>query len=181
MSAINAIGSKVGFCASIVSQALGTAGTSMIGQNFGAGKQDRIKKIVYVSIICGLIFTIILSVIIILFPEEVFGLFDRTPQLLEMSHIYVVIAVMNFNAFALRSSLMAFVNGVGNAMLAFVIGVSDGIIGHICLAIVLGVFFNLGIMGFWLGDVFASYIPFVIGGIYFLLGFWKQRKLAIWT
>jgi putative MATE family efflux protein len=179
MATINAIGSKVGFCASVVTQALGTAGTSMIGQNFGAGKQERIKRIVYVSIVCGLTFTLILSVIMILFPEEVFGLFDRTPQILEMSHIYVVIAVMNFNAFALRSAFMAFVNGVGNAMLAFVIGVTDGIIGRICLAIALGVFLDLGIMGFWLGDVFASYIPFVIGGIYFLLGFWKHRKLAI--
>jgi Na+-driven multidrug efflux pump len=141
----------------------------MIGQNFGAGKHERIKRIVYVSIACGLTFTLILSVIIILFPEEVFGLFDRTPQILEMSHIYVVIAVMNFNAFALRSAFMAFVNGIGNAMLAFVIGVSDGIIGRICLPIVLGIFFDMGIMGFWLGDIFASYIPLVIGGMYFLL------------
>jgi Na+-driven multidrug efflux pump len=39
----------------------------------------------------------------------------------------------------------------------------------------------MGIMGFWLGDVFASFIPFVIGGIYFLTGIWKHRKLAIET
>jgi putative MATE family efflux protein len=175
MAAINAIGSKIGVCASVVTQALGTAGTSMIGQNFGAGKTDRIRRIVGISTFCGLIFTTILSLIIILFPEGVFGLFDRNRVVLETSHIYVIIAVMNFTAFALRSAMMAFVNGIGNGMLAFAIGVTDGIIGRVCLAILLGVTFKMGIMGFWLGDVFASFIPFVIGGIYFASGLWKRR------
>jgi putative MATE family efflux protein len=181
MSAVNAIGSRIGFCASIVTQALGTAGTSMIGQNFGAGKINRIKRIIRISLICGLVFTTSLSIIIILFPQGVFGLFDRNPVLLETAKMYVIIAVMNFTAFTLRSSLMAFVNGIGNAMLAFVIGISDGIIGRICLAIFLGVTCKMGIMGFWLGDVLASFIPFVIGGFYFLSGIWEHRKLVIQT
>jgi putative MATE family efflux protein len=179
MSAINAIGHKIGFCASVVTMALGTAATSMIGQNFGAGKTKRITKIVGSSIGCGLIFTTILSIIIALFPEEVFGLFDKNQLVLDMAHVYIIIAVMNFNAFALRSAMMAFVNGIGNATLAFVIGITDGIIGRICLAILLGVTCKMGIKGFWLGDVFSSFIPFVIGGSYFLTGTWKRRKLAV--
>jgi putative MATE family efflux protein len=179
MSAVNAIGTKIGTSANIVTQALGTAATSMIGQNFGAGKQDRVKKILYVSMGCGLVFTMILSLFIILMPERVFGLFDRNPDVLRMSHIYVIIAVMHFNASALRCPMMALVNGVGNALLSLVIGVTDGIIGRICLAILLGVTFNMGIRGFWFGDVFASYIPFVIGGLYFWIGLWKRRKLAV--
>jgi putative MATE family efflux protein len=179
MSAINAVGTKIGFCASIVTQALGTASTSMIGQNFGAGKHGRIQRIVNISIGIGLAFTFILSVIIILFPEQVFGLFDKNPLVLETAHIYVLIAVMNFNAFAPRSAMMAFVNGVGNAMLSFVIGIIDGIVGRVFLAIILGVAAEMGIMGFWLGDVFASYIPFIVGGIYFWSNRWKTRKLAV--
>jgi putative MATE family efflux protein len=179
ISAINAIGSKIGFCASVVTQALGTASTSMIGQNFGAAKTERIKRIVGISTFCGLVFTTALSFIIILFPEGVFGLFDQNQVVLETSHIYVIIAVMNFTAFALRSAMMAFINGIGNAMLAFTIGVADGIIGRVCLAILLGVTLKMGIMGFWLGDVFASFVPFVIGGIYFISGLWKHRKLAV--
>jgi putative MATE family efflux protein len=179
MSAVNAIGNKIGFCASIVTQALGTAGTSMIGQNFGAGKQDRIKRIVYTCIGCGLVFTITLSIFIIVFPEGVFGLFDHNPIVLRTARIYVTIAVLNFNAFALRTALMAFISGIGNGMLAFVIGIIDGIVGRICLAIIFGITFNMGIMGFWLGDVFSSYIPFVIGGIYFVLGNWKHRNYVV--
>jgi putative MATE family efflux protein len=179
MSTINAIGHKIGFCASVVTQALGTAATSMIGQNFGASKIERVERIISTSILCGLVFTTALSIIIVLFPEGVFGLFDRNRVVLETSHVYTIIAVMNLTAFALRSAMMAFVNGIGNAMLAFIIGVTDGIIGRICLAIFLGIMLKMGIMGFWLGDVFASFIPFVIGLIYLLIGVWKHRKLAV--
>jgi putative MATE family efflux protein len=179
MSAVNAIGHKIGFCASVVTQALGTAATSMIGQNFGASKIERIERIIIISILCGLVFTTALSIIIVLFPEGVFGLFDRNRVVLETSHVYIPIAVMNFTAFALRSAMMAFVNGIGNAMLAFVIGVTDGIIGRVCLAIFFGITLKMGIMGFWLGDVFASFIPFIIGLVYLLIGVWKQWKLAV--
>jgi putative MATE family efflux protein len=179
MAAVNAIGNKIGTSANIVTQALGTASMSMIGQNFGANKQERIRKIIYVSMGCGLIFTMILSFFMILFPEGVFGLFDRNPDVLRSSHIYVIIAVIHFNGFALRHPMMALINGVGNTLLSFVIGIIDGIIGRICLAILLGVTFDMGIRGFWFGDVFASYIPFVIGGLYFWMGLWKRRKLAV--
>jgi len=36
-----------------------------------------------------------------------------------------------------------------------------------------------GIMGFWYGNVFAGYVPFIVGGLYFSSGMWKHRKLAI--
>lgn len=179
MATVNAIGRKVGFVASVVTMALSSASTSMIGQNFGAGKPRRIKRTVAVSTALGLVFTAALSAVMILFPEQIFGLFDNNPQVLESSHVYVLIAVLTFNAFSLRGAMMAFVSGVGNSMLAFCIGIFDGIVGRIFLAIFLGKTLNMGILGFWLGDVFSSYIPFLIGGAYFASGVWKRRKLAI--
>jgi Na+-driven multidrug efflux pump len=38
---------------------------------------------------------------------------------------------------------------------------------------------GMGFMGFWYGNVFAGYIPFVIGGIYFWSGLWRKRKTVI--
>ena len=39
--------------------------------------------------------------------------------------------------------------------------------------------FEMGIMGFWLGDICASFMPFVICGIYFWSGKWKKSGLAV--
>ena len=56
-------------------------------------------------------------------------------------------------------------------------GLLDGVICRIGLAMLMGLVLEMGIMGFWLGNAFAGYVPFLIGGVYFLSGKWKTRKL----
>jgi putative MATE family efflux protein len=175
-STVNGIGVKIGQVAHVVTQALAAASTTMIGQNFGAGKQDRIRRIVYVTMACGLAFTVALSVVMLIFPEQIFGLFDANPQVRAMSHIYAVIAVLNYVASALRSPVMALSNGLGNSRMSLIIGLLDGIVCRIGLAVLMGVTLGMGIVGFWLGDVCAGFVPFVIGGVYFWSGAWKKRR-----
>lgn len=179
VSAVNSVGRKISECAMVVSNALSSAGTSMIGQNLGAEKLGRISKTVLSCIVIGLSFSVILSLIMVLFPEEVFRLFTSESEVLAMSHRYVLVAVLNFFGFSLRSPMMALMNGVGNSILSFCIGIIDAVLGRILLAVFLGVILEMGIMGFWLGDVFAGYIPAIVGGLYFLSGRWKNRKPII--
>ena len=51
----------------------------------------------------------------------------------------------------------------------------DGIICRIGFALLLGVYLNWGIRGFWYGNAFAGLMPFVIGSIYLISGRWKLR------
>ncbi len=178
-SAVNGVGGKIRQVSGLVTVSLGAAGTSMIGQNFGAGKKDRIKKIIYVSLGYGLVFVTVLSVFMMIFPEQIFGLFNSDPGVLELSHSYAIIAVMGFFASALRSPFMALINGLGNTKLAMVLGLLDGVIARVGLAMLLGIVMKLGIQGFWYGDALAGFIPFVIGGIYYWSGMWKRRRLAV--
>lgn len=181
VSAVNGVGTKIGQSASIVTQGLGMAGTSMIGQCFGARKLERIRKVVYVSLGLGLFFTLTLSALMALYPEEIFGLFNRDPEVMVMAHSYVVIAVLNFNAFALRQPMMALINGIGNGALTMVIGLLDGVVARVGLAVWMGISLDMGIMGFWYGGVLASYVPFVVGGIYFWTGLWMKKKPLVQT
>jgi hypothetical protein len=34
----------------------------------------------------------------------------------------------------------------------------------------------MGIMGYWLGGVFAGFVPFFVGGVFFWSGLWKKVK-----
>lgn len=175
-SAVSGVGNKLGQCAMVITNALSAASTSMVGQCLGAGKMGRIRRVVGVSTGIGLVSTALLSVCMMLWPQAIFGLFTGDENVLALASTYAVIAVLNFNAFALRGPMLALINGVGNARLAFVIGILDGIVGRIFLAMFLGLSLQMGVMGFWLGDVFASYIPFLLGGVYFLSGRWKRKK-----
>jgi len=179
ISAVNGIGSKIGMCASVVSNALSAAGTSMIGQNFGAGRWDRIRRTVYVSLAFGLAYSAVLSLFIVLFPEQIFGLFDTSQEVLAMSRRYVPIALLSFLGFAIRSPMMALISGMGRSTLSLAIGLLDGIVARVGLAWMLGSVFGMGIMGYWLGDCIASQIPFLIGGVFFWSGMYKKCKVVV--
>lgn len=179
VSAVNGVGNKISQVAMVVTNAFGTAGAAMIGQNFGARKFKRIEKVVYMSLLWGGLYCAVLSAIMMLFPEQIFALFNGEADVLAMSHMYAPIAALNIMGFALRQPMLSLSNGIGNAKLSFAVGIIDGVIARVGLAMIFGLVFDMGIMGFWLGDICASFMPFVICGAYFWSGAWKRRDLAI--
>jgi putative MATE family efflux protein len=174
-SAVTGVGIKLTQLSTIVTNALQSASTSIIGQSLGAGKPERIRRTVYTALFAGVSFTLLLSVIGILFPRQIFGIFSSDPDVLSMAGSYMTVAFMTFNGFAVRMPMNALIHGVGNGKLSIFVGLMDGIIVRIGLAIILGVSLNMGVKGFWLGHGLAGYTPFFIGGVYFWLGLWKKR------
>ena len=148
----------------------------MVGQNFTAGKFERVKKIQYASYIIGLSFAALLSTAVILWPEKVFSLFDDSPEVLSMSRTYVPVAVINILGFALRAPGLALCNGLGFASMNFVLGMMDGVVLRIGLSILLGITLGMGIYGFWYGSAIAGITFFVVMFPYLLSGRWKNRK-----
>lgn len=177
-SAVTGIGNKLGSITAVVTNALSTAGSSMVGQNLGAEKYDRIPKIIGVSMVADLAFAAVLSIATIFFPEAIFGIFNSDPEVLEMAMTYIPVAVLLYLGFALRSPFFALINGSGNARLNLCVGLLDGVVCRIGLAMLLGITMGMGIHGFWYGNALAGYMPFVIGGIYYVSGKWKTRRVV---
>lgn len=179
VSAVSGMGNKICQCSMVVSNAMATAGTTIIGQNFGAGKMDRIRRTVYVTLLISLAYNWLLASFMIVMPRQVFALFTKEEAVLDMASSYAVIAVLVFNGSALRVPLTALIGGQGNSKLSLVIGILDGIAARIGFSLLLGEVLGYGIMGFWLGDVMASHVPALIGGVYFWGGMWKKFRLPV--
>lgn len=177
--AVSGVGNKLNSVATIVTQAVATAGSTMVGQNFAAGKLDRVKSIFNNVLLFCMAFVIILSAVIILFPEQVFAVFDNSPDIIEMSHVYMPIAVISFMGFGLRAPCNSLINGQGFALLGFIVGILDSVVARISLSLLFGKVLDMGVFGFWLGTVIAGYVYAIIGGIYYISGKWKTRPLAI--
>ena len=178
-SAVNGVGNKLSSVMSVVTNAINNAGSAMIGQNLGAGKTNRVNRVIGSAMTFCLAVATVLSAIMVIMPRQVFGLFNSDPEVLEMAMEYVPIAVLSFYGFALRAPFNALINGLGHASLGLIIGLMDGVVARVGLAILLGVTLDLGIHGFWYGNVAAGYVPFIMGLIYYLSGKWKTRKLVI--
>jgi putative MATE family efflux protein len=178
-SAVTGIGSKLASIMSVITQAFSTSGAAMVGQCLGAGKYERIPKIIRTALIINLIFVSILISATVLFPKTIFGLFNNEEEVLEMALSYIPCAVMLYLGGALRSPFIALINGSGQSKLALSVGILDGVVSRIGLAILLGITFNWGIKGFWYGSAIAGYVPFLIGAVFFVSGKWKTQKLII--
>ena len=72
----------------------------------------------------------------------------------------------------------AFINGSGNYIVNFATALLDGIILRIGLSFLLGLTFEMGYFGFWLGDALAGFTPFFIGIVFYASNRWKKQNIV---
>lgn len=174
ISAFAGVANKINSVANLLSNALNTAGASMVGQNIGAKKFERVTKILQTIFTVSLSLATILSVTILIFPEKIFGAFTDDEKVLAVGEDYLPIAVMIFFGSACRAPMNALINGSGNTLANFLTALFDGIILRIGLAVLFGLGFEMRHLGFWLGDALAGFTPLVIGTALYFSGRWKK-------
>lgn len=174
-SALAGLYNKVNMMIGIVSQSFTTAGSTMVGQNLGAKKYERVPRIMMTVGVCGTIIAIACSIAIGFFSEPIYRMFTPDEAVLAVAHILVIPTILNFFGSATRSISFSLINGSGNTKLNFAVAIIDGMISRIGIAALLGFAMNMGCQGFWYGDALAGFMPFVIGMCYFLSGRWKNR------
>lgn len=178
-SAVTGIGGKLQMITNVFAQAMSTAGGSMIAQNLGAGKHDRVPRIIGVSFVLNGAVALVLILVTVAFPRAVFGLFTSDTAVLDMAMSYIPVTVLLYLSCVLRPPMNALINGSGNSKLNLAIALLDGVVMRIGLAMVLGLVCGLGIYGFWYGNALSSFMPFVIGGTYYLTGRWKTKSYIL--
>ncbi|MDO4355368.1 MAG: MATE family efflux transporter [Clostridia bacterium] len=178
-SAVTGVGAKLSSVTNVFASALSTAGGSMIAQNIGARKYDRIPRIIVTSFAVDGVVSVALSLVTILFPRAVFGLFTSDEAVLLMALEYIPVAVLQYASCVLRQPMSSLINGTGNSNLNLAVALLDGIVVRIGLAVVLGRVCGFGVYGFWYGSALSSFVPFFIGGVYYLSGRWRTREYIL--
>lgn len=179
VSALAGIANKLASVSNLISNSVNAAGASMVGQNIGAEKYERVPKIMITSFIITFITSTLLSAAILLFPDTIFGFFSNDKEVLLVAREYIPIAVLMFYGSAFRTPMNAMINGCGNYKVNFATAIFDGMILRIGLSVLFGLTLGYGYLGFWLGDALAGFTPFFIGIVYYFFGNWKTRKHII--
>lgn len=177
VSAFAGIANKISSISNLISNALNTAGSSMVGQNIGAKTYKRIPKIILTITACTMTIAIILSVLFYTFPNQIFSIFteEADADVLAIAMEYLPVAVLMFFGSACRAPANAIVNGSGNYKVNFATAIFDGLIMRIGLSVLFGLVLNFGYIGFWLGDALAGFTPMFIGIVFYISGKWKQE------
>jgi len=107
---------------------MGIAASTFTGQNIGARKFDRVKKGVYVSVGASALFTIIVSIFIILFREQVIGIFNSNPEVIKYG-VYSIWGYIPFYwGFSIYNTLCGALNGAGKTFQTMLVS-----IGAMCI------------------------------------------------
>ena len=162
----------------MVTNAIQPAVGAFVGQNIGAGKQERAKKVVGSALGIGIVFWAVIAVICLVFPRAVFGLFSNEAPVLDLAVDYLKISVWNYLAWAIMSPALGLMSGVGASTLQLGVSLVDGVVARIGLSLLLGITLSMGLSGFWIGSTLATYVTVILGWAYFFAGRWKTRRLV---
>jgi putative MATE family efflux protein len=177
ISAVNGVGNKLRSLSTLVVQSVGTAASTMLGQNLGAKKHDRVSKIVHISLGLNVAYVALLSLVLLVFPTQVFRLFTSDAEVLAWAPSFMPVMVVTFLGSALMTPYNSLINGLGYASLSMVIGLLDGVVARISLSLALGAAF--GVMGYWYGNAVAGFVTVILAAAYYYSGRWRTRKLLV--
>lgn len=178
-SAAFGIGLRLDELANKISQGVMMAVSTIVGQNIGAGRIDRIRRSVYYAWMISGGFFLILGAAQLLFPRQLFGIFTDDPAVLELAPVIVSAMILHYPALLIMKGTNGFVQGIGNAIFGLVIALLDGFVFRIFFSWFFGIWCGMGLFGMILGYALATYSTALPSLFYFLFIPWNKRKTVI--
>jgi len=173
-SALAGIFNKINVVSGVISQSFTAAGSTMVGQNLSAGEERRVNQTLAIILAVGIGLAVPATLLMLLWPEAVYRFFTPDRDVLRSAAVLTLPIILNFYGSATRSASFSLINGSGRPKLNLAIALIDGVISRMGLAALLGFAMQLDCFGFWMGDSLAGFMPFLVGGTFYLSGKWKE-------
>jgi putative MATE family efflux protein len=156
-----------------ISMAMGT----MVGQNVGAEKYERAKKIAEMAMLTNLIVLTIGTLIVVVFRAQIFGFFVRDERVLAESAKFVRYFAFSLPFFGIFSAVNNVFQSSGHTKKSMLLGMLRLWGLRIPLAYFLGKLMA-DTTGVWLGMGLSNVLAATIGFLWFLRGSWMKRIIG---
>ena len=172
-SALAGIYNKTGTMVGVISTSFTAAGSTMVGQNLGAQKYRRVNQILGTVLATGAALAVLATLFMRICPDAVYGIFTPDAELLAVAAVLTTPIICNFFGAATRTAAFSLINGSGRSGLNLVVAIIDGMFARIGMAALFGFAMRLDCFGFWMGDALAGFMPFIVGGLFYLSRKWR--------
>lgn len=129
---------------------------AITGQNFGAGKLDRVREVLKLSTLYAIGIMLVGALLILLFGESIMRIFTSDPATIREGQRYLTIEIFAFPGWVMMFTAQATLQGTKQPMAPML----AGIFRQIVLAVPVIWFFDqwlgLDANGLWIGVVFNS-------------------------
>ena len=144
------------------------AATTFVGQNVGAGRLDRVKKGMYVSVAMGIIYTVCTGILLLAFAPQVIGVFTQNGKVVEYG-VYIMKFFCPFYwMLGILHILAGTIRGTGKTMQAMVV-----FLFSLCIFRVLWIWGAMSV-SHKIGGVMLGYpLSWLVGLVIILIYVWK--------
>jgi len=147
---------------------------ALTAQNFGAGRFDRIRTVLAVSLRYGFMLAISGTVAALLFTGELMRFFTTDPVVVDVGIRFLRIEAFVFPAYVVLYICVSAMQGIKRPIFALWIGLYRQIAGPFLIFHILTTVLGWGIMGIWWGIFTVTWSAAVIVVVYVT---WIMKKL----
>nr|UWI48651.1 MATE family efflux transporter [Clostridioides difficile] len=155
---------------------LGSAVSTFVAQNIGAGENERVRKGIRESIKMALILAIVVVALILLFRENLISLFNTDKDVIKIGSSYLFIIGPFFLFIGTSFVLSSAMKGAGDSMFALMSSVISLWLGRIPASYLFSRLF--GTDGIWMGIPFGWTLGLIVTVIYYKKGYWKTKAIV---
>lgn len=157
---------------------VGLAVSALVGQNLGAGKDERVGQIVWWSSALGGGITAVVALIVYTVPEPILRLFTTDPEVLAHGAEYLRIMAWSYVPFALMFTIGGVMRGAGDTTANMLITLGTLWIVRVPLAWYLSGIDELGIRGVWLAMMISPMAGSLLNYLYYRTNRWKRKVVV---
>lgn len=152
--------------------ALSAGIATMVSQNIGAGKMERIKEIYKAGIKMAVLISTFMALFSMLFPELIVRMFTDDMGVLEYTRSYIYVVMPSIIMLSIMFSTNGIINGAGKTFMLMIFAFISHIIIRVPLAYIISKVINL--WGIWTAIAIGNFFSMVFSLMYYFSNRWKK-------
>jgi len=150
--------------------------SSFVGQNLGAMREDRARKGLKITLLFSLAYSVVVSVLIILFGRYIIRIFTPDPGVLSIGQDYLLIVSSFYLLLSVMFTYTGFLRGAGATFIPMLTTVLALYLFRIPIAYLLSA--KIGVNGIWWAEPIGWLAGMLVLIIYFWSGKWRGKGVV---
>ena len=150
------------------------AATTFVGQNFGAGKIDRVKKGTFVTLGMCIVYTILTGILLLIFQDPIMHLFTGDEMVIAYGKICMLYFCPFYWMLGILQGLAGTVRGTGKSVPPMVV-----LLISLCLFRIVWIQFALPLFAGIEGVLLVYPVSWAVGAVLMVLYAWKGKWMQL--
>lgn len=160
------IGTRIEQIVLLPAMGLNVATLSLVAQNFGAGKPERVRRTVRTAIRAGLLLMVGGTVLVLLAAEPLLRLFSRDAQVVAIGAVFLRIEALVLGAYVILYVNNSALQGLQKPAFALWIGLFRQLVAPVAVIWLLAFRLGWGLLGIWWGTFMVTWLAAGISLLY---------------